>query len=204
MAADLPARSEPYAPAPVAAPVQGYNWTGFYAGLNAGYGWGSFRNGLAGALGKPKGAVLGGQIGYNYQMNNFVLGAEGDLYWSGMKSRRLFPGPVLARGSVDWAGSLRARAGFAADRALIFATGGYTFGKVSASVIDTVVAYSSSTMRHGWVLGGGIEYAFTNNVSGKAEYLYSRYSSKTIFGVPYTTASGVSTSVIRAGVNYHF
>lgn len=205
VAADLPGRNEPYAPAPAVSPV-GYNWTGFYAGLHAGYGWGTFNNGTANIVGKPSGYVLGGQAGYNYQMNNFVIGAEADIYSSGMSSKRTFAGPVFGKGSVDWAGSLRARVGFAADRALVYATGGYAFAQVKASVVDTVipVAYSNSSMRHGWTLGGGIEYAFTNNISAKAEYLYSSYGSKTVFGAPYTANSSLTTSVVRAGVNYHF
>lgn len=207
-AADLPGRGEAFAPAPAAVPVQGYNWTGFYAGLNAGYGWGSFRNGAAPLLGKPSGAVIGGQAGYNYQMNNFVIGAEGDLYWSGMNSKRSFVGPpvVATKGSVDWAGSLRARAGFAADRALVYATAGYTFAQFKGSVVDitTPATFTASAIRHGWTAGAGIEYAFTNQVSAKVEYLYSQYSSSTIFGAPYVTGSGITTSVLRAGVNYHF
>lgn len=206
IAADLPARSPAMAPAPVYSSPISYNWTGFYAGLHAGYGWGRFKKVTGGIFGKANGGVVGGQLGYNYQVNSFVMGVEADAYWSGMKGKRAFPGPINTSGSVSWAGSLRARAGFAADRALVYLTGGYAFASVKASVIDAVipVTFTASGMRHGWTLGGGIEYAFTNNISAKAEYLYASYSSKRIFGAPYTTGSGLTTSIIRAGVNYHF
>lgn len=206
LAADLPARGPAVAPAPVYSSPISYNWTGFYAGLHAGYGWGSFKKVTGGILGKASGGVAGVQAGYNYQVNSFVMGLEGDVYWNGMSAKRTFAGPINTSGSVSWAGSLRARAGFAADRALVYLTGGYAFASVKASISDTIipVAFSASGMRHGWTLGGGIEYAFTDSISAKAEYLYSSYGSKRIFGVPYTTSSAVTTSVIRAGVNYHF
>jgi outer membrane immunogenic protein len=205
-AADLPARSEPYAPAPMAAPVQGYNWSGFYAGLHAGYGWGTHRRGASNLLKGPTGGVWGGQLGYNYQMNNMVLGVEGDLYSSGMTAKRLFPGPIITKSSVKWGGSLRGRFGFAFERALVYGTAGLAYGKIQGRVVDTVIpaVRSASYNRAGAVVGAGIEYAFTNNISAKAEYLYTRYGSKNIFSAPYRTTSGMSTSVIRAGVNYHF
>ena len=107
---------------------------------------------------------------------------------------------------MDWAASLRARVGFAADRALVYLTGGYGMGKIAARVNDTTIpaVFSSSGTRGGWILGGGIEYAFANHVSVRTEYLYTRYGSKAILGGAYRTSSGVSTSVVRVGVNYHF
>ncbi|MCC2096910.1 MAG: porin family protein [Hyphomicrobiales bacterium] len=205
-AADLPARSEPYAPAPVVAPPQVYNWSGFYAGLNAGYGWGSHRRGASNLLKGPTGGVWGGQMGYNYQMNNVVLGIEADLYGSSMSAKRTFPGPIITRSSVNWGTSLRGRFGVAFERALVFGTLGYAYGNIKGRVVDTVapVFTSTSYSRGGIVMGAGIEYAFTNNISVKTEYLYTRYGSKFIFGGPYATSSGMSTSIIRAGVNYHF
>ncbi|MGE3245918.1 MAG: outer membrane protein [Beijerinckiaceae bacterium] len=206
VAADLPSNRAPYSPEPMSAPARGYVWTGFYAGVNAGYSWGSFHNGSANLLGKPSGAAIGGQIGYNHQMSNFVIGVEGDIAWNGGRSKKVFPGPVYTNGSLDWSGSLRARAGFAADRALVYATGGYGFAQVKGTVNDTVIpaVFNASSVRHGWTGGLGIEYAFTNNISAKAEYLYASYGSKTIFALPYLTGSGVTTSTVRAGVNYHF
>jgi len=207
LAADLPSRATPHAPwtPPTASPLA-YNWSGFYAGMHAGYAWNSFRRGAGGLIGNPSGFTAGGQIGFNHQMDSFVVGLEGDLSWNSGVGKRAFPGPVTTEGKVNWAGSIRARAGFAADRALVYATGGYAFGNVKAAVFDTTIpqVFSSSTTRHGWTAGGGIEYAFTDKVSARAEYLYSNLGSKTIFAAPYTTRSGVTRSVLRAGVNYHF
>jgi len=206
LAADLPGRGAPASPGPVFSPVQAYNWTGVYAGVNAGYGWGKFQRGAAPLIGGTSGATIGGTLGYNYQMGSLVLGVEGDLNKSWERGGRNFVGPISTKGSMEWYGTLRGRAGFAADRALVYATGGYAFGKINASINDTVlpVQFSNSSTRHGYVLGAGIEYAFTNNISAKAEYLYMRLGSNTMFAAPYLTTSAYSTSLIRAGVNYHF
>lgn len=205
-AADLPSRNQPYAPAGAVAAAAPYDWNGFYAGVNAGYGWSSLGGGAKNLFKAPSGAVLGGQLGFNYQSNRLLLGLEGDLYWSGMSGSRNFAGPITTKAELDWAMSLRGRAGFAADRALVYLTAGYSFGKISTQVSDTTIPafLKSSDMRGGWVLGAGIEYAFTDNISFKTEYLYTSYSQKTILGAPYTTSSRISTSILRAGVNYHF
>ncbi|MDP4593667.1 MAG: outer membrane beta-barrel protein [Beijerinckiaceae bacterium] len=153
IAADLPSRNEAYAPAAMEAPVRGYNWNGFYAGVNVGYGWGSFSKGASNLFKSPTGAVLGGQAGFNYQTGSLVTGLEGDLYWSGMSSRRNLAGPISSKGEINWAGSLRARAGFAAERVLVYLTGGVAMGKLSARINDNLIPgiFSSSDTRIGWV-----------------------------------------------------
>src|SRR3954453_3587022 len=78
-AADLPSRRAPAMMAPV---VPVFTWTGFYVGVNAGYGWGNDENPRLGPLnrGNDDGGFVGGaQLGYNYQMGMFVLGAETDI-----------------------------------------------------------------------------------------------------------------------------
>ena len=111
-AADLPYSPPPsnsaiYAPAPV------YNWTGFYVGASAGWGWGDTTASTSSAFNIGiDGGLAGGQIGYNYQLpNNFVLGVEGDLLWSGM-SGSVSPCPTVTQ-SLDWLGTIRGRVGYA-------------------------------------------------------------------------------------------
>src|SRR5215213_6972646 len=94
-AADLPIRTEP--PAPYIAPAPIFTWTGFYIGANAGVGWNT--NDENDVLfvpdvgfispGSNDDAVFvgGGQIGYNYQIGAFVLGAEADLQWADVGNR---------------------------------------------------------------------------------------------------------------------
>jgi outer membrane immunogenic protein len=135
-AADLVPTYEP-APPPMISPTPiAFNWSGFYLGGHGGWGWGS------GAF--ADGFVIGGQIGANWQFNNFVVGAEGDGSW------------------VDWngtdaVGTARLRGGIGFDRFLVYGTGG-----VALQDFEDV----------GWVAGGGGEYAITDNVTVGVEYLH--------------------------------
>ncbi len=212
-AADLPNRG--YAPPPAVsayAPAP-FSWTGFYVGLNGGYGWGSLGNIGNTTFGKPSGFVLGGTAGYNYQINQFVIGVEGDMNWTNIDStsRTLVGGPpastVVSTANVNWMGTLRARAGFSVDRALLFVTGGYAGASVDLKFNDLTLAIAGkdSSWRNGWAVGGGIEYAFTPNISAKTEYLYTSFGSQNFFpGTIYASRAELSMSQVRAGVNYRF
>jgi outer membrane immunogenic protein len=196
-AADLPARTAPIAPVAVPA-VPIFTWTGFYAGVNAGYGWqnnedssffvpaGTFGPGTAGGIvsfadDEGDGFVGGGQIGYNYQMGTFVIGVEADLQWADLGGSdglatfpASFPGtfvPAGAGGGVDWFGTVRARLGFAFDRALIYATGGFAYGGTDNGDTGFFDDGGDDT-RTGWALGGGVEYAFTQNLTFGLEGLW--------------------------------
>jgi outer membrane immunogenic protein len=80
---------------------------------------------------------------------------------------------------------VRARAGVAFDRALIYATGGFAFADDAT----------------GWTVGGGLEYAFTNNLSAKVEGLYVNLDQDDNFlGIDNDAEFGV----VRAGLNFRF
>jgi outer membrane immunogenic protein len=171
-AADLPVRTAP--PAPMIAAVPIFTWTGFYVGVNAGWGWrddnstpviltpGIGTPGLAGQLdfsGDDGGFTGGGQIGYNYQIGSFVIGAEADIQWADTGNNQSvvftpapgFTGVFLpgdfSSNAPEWFGTLRARLGFAADRFLIYGTAGLAYTENDA----------------GWVAGGGVEWALPTN-----------------------------------------
>jgi outer membrane immunogenic protein len=131
-----------YTKAPAVVPPAAFRWSGFYLGVNGGYGWGedpvalsSTPTGLltqginAGVLPSslatnPQGGVAGGQVGWNYQMNSIVLGLEADMDWTGIKGNAssTSPGPVTAAvgvprtvtasQSLDWLATFRARLGY--------------------------------------------------------------------------------------------
>ena len=200
-AADVPGRRAPQ-PAFTQAPPM-FTWTGFYLGANAGAIWGDFTK-----TGKPIDAKTGftGGItaGYNHQINNIVLGLEGDYNYSGLGGRgAIFPGPAFVKGELTSFGTVRGRLGVAFDRALIYGTGGYAFG---FSSLESGF-FKSTSSHHGYVVGAGLEYAFTQNVSAKAEYLYMPLDSKnalTIPGFGVGSKTGIDANVLRAGVNYRF
>ena len=197
-AADLPSRT--YTPETTAYNAPSYfTWTGFYAGVNVGYGWpdGSVDVANTGFTYLPQaykqedGSFTGGiQAGYNYQMSDVVFGVEGDLNLSNMRTRVGDTFGLVNGGSysyevgskVDWFGTARARIGFAAtDRLLVFGTGGLAFGGVKTKATDKYTAPgvgsygnsgSTSDTRFGWTLGLGAEYAITQNITAKLEYSY--------------------------------
>lgn len=136
------------------------------------------------------GFFAGGQIGYNYQFaNNVVLGLETDLQWSDISGSSNLSGTVIGlpvsatvgySTSVDYFGTIRARIGYAFDRFLPYITGGAAYGKVSddlnaGAIVGPAgagIAVSDSSTKWGWTIGGGVEYAITNNWTFKTEYLY--------------------------------
>jgi len=207
MAADLPVKAPP--PAPVMAPV--WNWNGFYIGINGGYSWGhSSRdlnffnplNGVALATGTGagrdmNGGLFGGQIGYNWQMSNWVFGLEADAQWTGQKGNTTVLCPVAGcfntafaatgtsatlQDKLDWFATFRGRLGFTVTpNVLLYATGGAAWGEVETSLgltavttagVPFTVLGSNKTDRFGWTVGGGIEAMFAPNWSAKLEYLY--------------------------------
>ncbi len=218
-AADLGAPRMPIAAA-VVAPA--FNWTGFYVGGSIGY-WTSamdVRDPVVGAATSgrpnPNGVKIGAHIGYlNQFANNFVVGLEGDLSWLGGTSRNGavagFPGQFWrARGSYD--ASLRGIAGVAADRALLYVTGGLALADFQGCGIvgvgaPCVAGTNFGGVRAGWTVGAGVAYAITQNVSVRGEYLYADYGSKT-YAMPGNPGGlgrvQASTHTVRLGLSYHF
>lgn len=219
-AADLPNRQ---APPPVYSPA--FTWAGLYIGLNAGVAWGDSRDiivtGPTPAIlsgGGGDGVFIGGaQIGYNWQSGSIVYGLEADIQYVDSGGRAAW-GPYTwwgVRGEDDgsYFGTVRARIGYAFDRTLIYITGGLAYGGLNSNPLT-----GNTTSNAGWTIGGGVEYAFTNNWTVKLEGLYvdlreSRRAS--VFVNPpggvlpagtYTasTGGGGGAGVLRVGVNYKF
>lgn len=160
-AADMPVK----APAHTAPLAAAYNWTGFYAGGNVGYGWGHAKSDvtltlptfLVGNLqptipdsAKPNGIIGGGQIGFNWQPSpTWMLGVEADWQGAGQKGSSVLPPQpttgLLGAGTVQvaydakiaWFGTVRGRIGYAFDRFLVYATGGLAYGEVKIAGSET-------------------------------------------------------------------
>lgn len=231
-AADLPVKAPVYK-APVMAPM--YNWTGFYVGLNAGYSWGHQDNSLVTTTGVTllsnsdhlNGFIGGGQIGYNWQANQWVFGLEADFQGSGQKADGTFliapnPNAILAPAlglssaytdKLDWFGTVRGRIGYAMGATgnwLPYVTGGWAYGhgEISGTMtIPVTTSFSGSQNYSGWTVGGGVEWAFQNNWSAKLEYLYIDFGGSST--VPVTAGLNIvsghmTDNIVRAGVNYKF
>ena len=199
-AADLGVPRSPVASA-VVAPA--FNWTGFYLGAHAGYGFGRTTPSDAG-LSFPmntSGGLVGGQIGFNYQINQIVLGAEADLAFAGISGSRASLAPQVLFVRTSMLGSVRARAGFAVDRALLYVTGG--LGIQGGSFATNCWAGAERYTRTGWTLGAGVEYALTQNWTVKAEYSYYNLGTRTL-GPIYTGTLRADVHTVKIGVNYLF
>jgi len=248
LAADLPSRAPPpvyMPPAPI------FTWTGIYIGGQIGYAWTNGNNqftgfdpftgfGLATSVGgTPNGVIGGANVGYNYQINQWVLGLEGSVDGTSLSNTAVANVPLLggtfgvnANSTLPIEGSIRGKLGVAWDRALIYATGGVAFGGFNTDFTGFGTGFggvpifgstSVSSTRVGWTVGGGIQYAVTNNWSVFAEYRYTNFGSisQNLFpglaGIAVTTPAGaivtgaflngnrqIQQNLVQVGFDYKF
>ncbi|MFT0891639.1 outer membrane protein [Pseudochelatococcus sp. G4_1912] len=225
-AADLPSRHvQPVAPV-VIAPI--FTWTGFYVGVNAGYAWNNKSsnnayvvNGVVfagGNDGNNGGFTGGGQVGYNYQFGQFVAGLEADINYADLKRSSNYAlafDPALgafggSNNGIEWFGTVRARLGVAFDRALVYATGGFAYGgggNNNGFIYQGMYFENSNNNRTGWTVGGGVEYAITNNITARVEGLYvdlGKSNKHNFVPVFHNNRQSNEFGVVRAGLNYKF
>ena len=196
-------------PAPVAV-VDTFSWTGGYIGLNAGYAGGKNKfnayNVDASAKDNSNGFLGGIQAGYNWQFDQMIVGLETDIQGAGLKSdAELSIGGATygAEAKINWFGTTRARLGYTpVDRFMVYATGGVAYGKIKASYGD----FSQSDTKVGYTVGAGAEYALTNNVTLKSEYLYTDLGKLKLDDAAGNRFGEVKAPfhTVRVGVNYKF
>lgn len=184
-----------------------YDWSGLYLGAHAGYFFGKSNLGF-----QPPGAIpplgvdtdgfAGGvQAGYNWQIDRFVVGGEADISWADLEGTRGIPGGRVST-RADWLSTVRGRAGIAFDRFMIYGTGGVAFTSLETSVAGPLGFFSDSNSLTGWTAGAGVEWALTDNLSVKGEYLYVDFSNEPyrLGGVP--VPGDLDGSYVRIGLNY--
>jgi outer membrane immunogenic protein len=191
-----------------------HSWDGPYVGLYAGA-LGFFDDGYdvwqdASIDSDAWGPAGGGTIGFNRQFGSIVLGIEGDIGTAGLGDFDTdAPSGVDARGSVDVdvLGTLRARAGLALDGTLIYLTGGLAFADLDERITVNDLGgidYRRSDWVTGWTFGGGVEHAFSDHWSGKAEALYLDFGDDSDGSDPYVFRFDDSAVLARVGLNYGF
>jgi outer membrane immunogenic protein len=201
-------------------PMEGlhpFSWTGFYIGVNAGYGWSDSSDKFAltatGFHGlEPEGGFGGGQIGYNWQSANLVLGVEADIQGSGIEDKATDAIGNIFKSRLDYFGTVRGRLGYAFGPSLLYATGGFAYGGIRNDAISVgPVPFKFSGTASGYVVGGGYEYKLNPAWSLKTEYQYinlgrndpenAAFGSACKFG-PKCEDDAYHT--IRLGLNYRF
>jgi outer membrane immunogenic protein len=199
-------------------------WCGWYVGGEVGAVRGRDRVNDLNGLNPPTSpytlsdtAVIGsGELGYNWQIQQFVLGLEGNLGGMGLGATTIEPssgGVTTSHIGSGLYGDVTGRLGLAAGNALFYAKGGYAFYEGKASVTNTGLlgggTASTNAYTSGWTVGGGIEYMFVPSWSMKIEYQHFDFGSQTATLV--TPAAGnfgysnkLTADSLQAGLNYHF
>ncbi len=198
------ARSAPPPPPPIIEETPSFTWSGLYVGAHVGYGWTDIDWQEVPAFNAShdgNGWLGGAQIGYNWQSGRFVYGVEADI-------SRLWVDGGNAGGSheMSWLYTVRGRVGLASpdNRTLFYVTGGGAWADIDYA--SPLGSYSNN--HFGWVIGGGIERALTQNVTARVEYLYYDFDSVT---APAGTVAGggiadldPSMHTVRFGLNFKF
>jgi outer membrane immunogenic protein len=226
-AADFPRSPLPPPPTLYAPPP--FCWTGFYFGGNVGGAWipVDMTDNLFGLTlnDRTKNGVFmaGVQFGINAQFSNFVFGAEGDLDWV-VNSNNSRSGVVPGIGTIQatynslWVSTLAARFGVAVDRWLVYgkAGGGWighdTFTVINISTGKSISGSDNSGGEGGWLIGAGLEWAFSPSLSARIEYNYLGLTGRT-FVVPETaplfandtfTVGSRGIQMAKVAINYRF
>ena len=180
-----------------------FNWTGFYAGVHAGGGWADYNASFNGNQQFQKtgsGALGGVQVGYNYQINQFVIGAQTDMAYTGIQASATAPTGLDVKGETHWLGTTTVRAGYAADTWLFYAKGGLAYAETEANFR----IFSQSGWNTGWVAGAGIEKAFTPHVTGFLEYNYLDLGDLDVDTSKGSASVSQSFNTVKVGINYKF
>jgi outer membrane immunogenic protein len=203
-AADLAMRSAPpaYPSAPPA--YSAYDWGGAYIGGVIGDAWGETDSsdpnfGVLGArVGVPvvqptfSGGFIGGvEGGMRYQLGKLVVGTEADITWgsvNGTSTTNWVPLGVLSRSisaDTNWIATATSSIGIAHNNWLIYTKAGVTYAHTNYTdnwVGGGIPLFTGadSENRVGWTVGAGVEWAFWNNWSVKAEYDYLDFGNKTV------------------------
>jgi opacity protein-like surface antigen len=230
LAADLPVKAAPF--------VERFTWTGCYLGGHIGGGFAhkditdpvqlvqdSFLGagstvGVTTANPSPSGAVIGGQIGCDYQFpSSFVIGVEGSASGSTMRGSRNAvlplgnPDVALVQANTDFLASLTGRVGYAFDNVLLYARGGAALAgdkfEVSGTFTGLPYDFRGLDNRYGWVVGGGVDWAFSHHWSAFLEYDYYDFGHRNVLmqdginGFSGTVDVKQNVQVVKVGVNFH-
>jgi outer membrane immunogenic protein len=225
-AADLPTKAPVYK----APPATIATWTGCYMGGNVGYGWSPtkwsdpvFAVFVPGELAShtADGVVGGGQLGCDYQKDQWVFGVQGMLDGSAMKGQSLnslslgFGNEVIDATKIRWLATLTGRIGYTLQpTTLLYAKGGFAWARVNYNECctppDTVTDGFAKVTRTGWTVGAGVEHMIQPHWSVFLEYDFVGLGKDHIAFTPYFPFSAFSYNIdqdihlVLAGVNYRF
>lgn len=211
--------------APPVPPPLASSWTGPYIGLNLGaarhrwsfvdvddFGLGLLPGGVNNTFWSDgrTGFTFGGQIGYNWQFQQFVVGLEADLNWiDGASKAEFSPVPIAATTKLHWMSTARGRVGVTFSPVLLYVTGGVAAARISDNwglVASGSTDFSSSHTRTAPVFGGGVEYMFTPSWTARVEALHAKLgtrSASTIYATQgYRSDFEHSVTLVRGALSF--
>lgn len=208
-------------------------WGGLYIGVQGGYGWGNAKviedpgnpvayNGAGNSWEyDSEGTVGGAHIGVDWESYALILGVElagGYLAVEGEAPDPASAGlDTIALGGSGYYGEITGRIGFAPDRMLYYMKGGAVFADLGLQVTDactaapcsgSTVAATEDGIRDGWTMGGGLAYAFPNNMAVRLEYAYYDFGDIAVTGTSggnsYNWYQTVNRHMVTAGLSFLF
>ena len=207
-----PAAPDLYKAPPPYGAIRLHDWTGFYLGLNGGGAltdtdWHSLPVPVSGTL-KASGGVVGGTAGYNLQAGDaFVASVEADMDWTSVAGTVSAPSCPSCDFKIPWLATTRLRFGYSTNGFLPYVTGGAAIGGLYANLSGAPFGTATSS-NLGWTAGGGLEFAITDALRVKVEYLYVNLNGFTCSG-PCAVVPGAGPisfnptgSIVRVGLNY--
>jgi outer membrane immunogenic protein len=218
-AADLAVKAPVYRAPP---PVYVFSWTGCYVGGNVGGVWikkdetltTPFGTAVAGTSfgSHDADSVIGGvQGGCNYQVGGWVFGIQGDYDWTDASGSHVNPRfPTWTDASkTKWLASVTGRVGYAWDRLLGYVKGGGAWEGDEYTITAPFGIATASETRSGWTVGVGLEYAFTNWLTGFVEYNYYDFGTRsngfaTPAGTPFSIDVKETKNLVKVGLNWKF
>jgi len=217
-AASLPDRTKSPIPPILPQGSPAYHWTSYYFGVHGGHVWGDtdfVAMPSGGASLSPaglvnfdsKGWLAGFQTGYRHQLDKrFVAGWEADVSHLGADGGSSYGNETFGAAvgkDLEWMGTVRARIGYSFNRFLPYATGGIAVAGAKTYANDvpgTGDSASDRTTATGWVAGVGAEYALTDYLTWKAEYLRAEFG-KSMHLMQYPSADGTLTAADKTAVD---
>lgn len=197
-------------PRPAPAPPEAWSaprapiWQGLHLGGHGGLAIGQLTDrGLDGAV-RLQGAAAGLHAGYGMQAGQWVVGVEADGTWSNADGRRTIAGPLAVGARHDWHSTLRLRAGHAFGNVLVYGTAGAALAGLDVAVSDPVGAARTGETLLGWAAGAGVETRLAPGVSARVEALHFGFAGKSLVFPTGRAAIDLDTTVIRAGLTFHF
>jgi outer membrane immunogenic protein len=152
-------------------------------------------------------------MGVSGQWGGWVFGVEGDFDWQGLSGSSnsafctsifLSPAALSPAGGLscktqsNWIGTLRARAGYAWDRVLVYGTVGGAGANVEVALNGLP---TQTNPEFGWTAGGGLEWAFADNWTAKVEYLFVGLSGKAPCNHGYSCGYDAPATAVLPAVN---